>query len=117
MAPGDLLRIEHHLDGLLYVLELTGELDLATAATLPAALGPVARSRVERLLVDLRGVTLLDSTGVRALLHVRRWMYNRGGRVRFVCHHEPAGRVLAMMGLYDALDMGDDYARAVADLA
>ena len=40
----------------------------------------MARGGARVLLVDLRGVsTVLDSVGVRSLLHTRRWMFNRGG--------------------------------------
>jgi anti-sigma B factor antagonist len=117
VAPDDLLRIEHRAEGSLWVLELHGELDLATAALLPGALGAVRRSGATALIVDLRGVSLLDSTGVRALLHVRRWMANRDGRATFVCDPEGAGRTLTLMGLYDALGATGDYEAALASAA
>jgi len=114
VAPSDLLRIEHRADGDVMVLELRGELDIATAATLPEALGAVARRGALRLVVDLQAVTVLDSVGVRSLLHTRRWMFNRGGEARFVCQAGPAARTIELMGLRDALGVCADYASAVA---
>jgi anti-anti-sigma factor len=114
VAPGDLLRIEPRADGDVMVLELHGDLDIATAATLPEALGAVARSGARRLVVDLQAVTILDSVGVRSLVHTRRWMFNRGGEARFVCDGGPAARTIELMGLRDALGVCPDYASAVA---
>ena len=117
MAYADLLSIEQRADGEMLVLELRGELDIATAASLPQALGAVARTGARRLLVDLRGVTVLDSVGVRSLLHTRRWMFNRDGAARFVCDSGPAARTIELMGLCDALGVSPDYASAVAAFA
>jgi anti-sigma B factor antagonist len=47
-------------------LTLRGELDLATAARLEQALAQSG----EDVLLDLRGLTFMDSTGVRVLLEV-----------------------------------------------
>jgi anti-sigma B factor antagonist len=53
------------------VLSLAGELDLYTAPALREALqGAVARSP-ERLVVDLAGVTFIDSTALGALVEAR----------------------------------------------
>jgi anti-anti-sigma factor len=117
VTPGDLLRIEHRADGDVMVLELHGELDIATAATLPEALGTVARSGALRLVVDLQDVTILDSVGVRSLVHTRRWMFNHGGEARFVCDGGPAARTIDLMGLRDALGLAPDYPSAVAGFA
>jgi anti-sigma B factor antagonist len=110
VAIGD-LSIEQRTDGDVLVLELRGELDIATAATLPQTLARVAERRV---VVDLCGVTVLDSVGVRSLLHTRRWMVNHGGEARFVCDGGPAARTIELMGLRDALGVCPDYASAVA---
>ena len=112
MTIGD-LSIEQRTDadGRVLVLELRGELDIATAATLTRT---VARVALQRLVVDLQAVTVLDSTGVRSLLHTRRWMVNHGGEARFVCDGGPAGRTIELMGLRDALGVCPDYASAVA---
>jgi anti-anti-sigma factor len=112
VAIGD-LNIEQRTDGNVLVLELRGDLDLATAATLPQA---VARVATQRLVVDLRGVTVLDSTGVRSLLHTRRWMVNHGGEARFVCDGGAAARTIELMGLRNALGLCADVATAQAEL-
>jgi anti-sigma B factor antagonist len=61
-------------------LTLRGELDLGSAARLEQAL----READGAVLLDLRGLTFMDSTGVRVLLEAAE----RGGRLRILA---PAG--------------------------
>lgn len=51
------------------ILAVTGELDLDTAAELQARLDEVRASGFDQVLVDLREVTFLDSTGIALLLN------------------------------------------------
>jgi anti-sigma B factor antagonist len=57
-------------------VSLRGELDLATAPRLEHALAEAG----DRVLLDLRGLTFMDSTGVRVLLEAAE----RGGGLRIV---------------------------------
>jgi len=53
------------------VLRLTGEIDLQTAEEFATAL-ETAQLRHEHVVVDLRDVAFMDSTGLRALLQALR---------------------------------------------
>ena len=56
-------------EGALATLVLKGELDLAEAPRLGSAASRVIRDdSVERVVVDLRGLTFMDSTGLRTIL-------------------------------------------------
>jgi anti-sigma B factor antagonist len=76
-----------------------GELDLATAPLLDAELRRLRDEGTRRLVVDLRGLTFIDSSGVHLLL---RWA--RGDR-RFSLIPGPqrVQMVLAMTGVVDHL--------------
>jgi anti-anti-sigma factor len=50
------------------VLVLVGELDIASAPAVDRALEDLGPSISKRLVIDLAGVTFMDSTGLRALL-------------------------------------------------
>jgi anti-anti-sigma factor len=67
-----------------------GELDLATAGRLEAAL---ADPGGERFLVDLRGLTFMDSTGVRTLLQATEDAARAGSDLRFVIPPDGDARV------------------------
>ena len=114
MGATDLLHVERRDHDGTAVLQLDGELDLATAGLVPEAVAQLLRDGHSRIVVDLRQVHMIDSVGVRALLHIRRRMWRSDGAVAFVCAEEPTGRVLRVMGLYDALECTDDFEAALA---
>ncbi len=62
-----------------------GELDVATAPLLSAAVNSVCKlgtSEVREFLLDLQGVTFLDSIGLRATKHAEQAVTNWGWRVQ-----------------------------------
>src|SRR3954449_7246343 len=67
--------------GELWVLP-RGDLDLAAAPELREALGLALRSDADEVVVDLRGLDFLDSTGLKALVEAHAG--REGHRVRFV---------------------------------
>jgi anti-sigma B factor antagonist len=64
------------LDGAI-VVRLTGELDLYNAHLVRDALFAGAKRSPERLIVDLSGVTFIDSTGLGVLIEARTQLANR----------------------------------------
>jgi anti-anti-sigma factor len=70
-----------------------GELDLATAGRLEAALADPAAARVR---VDLRGLTFMDSTGVRTLLQATEDARAAGRDLRFRMPEDGEARVVLM---------------------
>ncbi|MDX6656995.1 MAG: anti-sigma factor antagonist [Solirubrobacteraceae bacterium] len=114
MDLADQLRIDRCDQDGVAVLRLSGELDIATAGRVPEAVAQLQRQDHSQVVIDLRQVSLIDSVGVTALLHVRRRMWRRDAVAAFVCAEEPVGRVLRVMGLYSALSCTDDFDEAVA---
>ena len=56
-----------------HVLMLFGELDMASARAVEAELTSIeAAARLARLVIDLRGVTFIDSSGLRLVLEATR---------------------------------------------
>ncbi len=69
-APGELV-VDVRRDAESIVVALTGELDLATAATFERHLREAESSRPTRLIVDLSALGFMDSTGLQTLLRAR----------------------------------------------
>src|SRR3954452_13730208 len=114
MADTDLLHVERRDQDGVPVLQLIGDLDISTAGPVAEAVVRMVREGHTQIVVDLREVELIDSVGGRALLHVRRRLWRNDGSAAFVCAEEPTGRVLRLMGLYDALGCTDDFDSALA---
>ena len=90
------------------LLSIQGELDLVTAPELEAALERAAPPRRGRLIVDLRGVSFMDSTGLVLLLRHERKAAAGGGRLIVVKGPPHVQRVFDLTGMSERLTMVDE---------
>lgn len=107
------------------LVEVSGEVDLHTAPRLRAALdeavgdatsgaGPGAATPA--VLVDLAGVSFIDSTGLGELMAAHKALDAAGGRLHLVVVTDRVARVLALTGLDEVLSVHPDRASGVAAL-
>lgn len=93
----------------LIVVRLDGELDIYTVAGFRSeldALDPAAA----RIVIDLSDVTLLDSSGLGALVSLLNQARAGSGQLGLVCPHRRLRRVFEITGLRRAFTFGDDLA-------
>ena len=83
------------------VVALRGELDLADAVAVAAALTAVA-AREPGIIVDLAALEFIDSSGVAALARGRRQARQAGGDLLLAAPQQTVMRVLAITRLTDA---------------
>ena len=81
------------------VLGVTGEVDVASAPLLRDTVLARLNRGDHDLVLDLRGVTFLDSTGVGSLLRIHHRAALVGAKVHFVADHAAVLRVLDLMQL------------------
>jgi anti-sigma B factor antagonist len=86
-----------------WVVTVTGELDLATAPQLEAVFEGVDATPSDRVLVDLAGVTFLDSSGIRALVRAKRRLDGVGAGLFLEALSDSARQVLDISGVLEAL--------------
>jgi anti-sigma B factor antagonist len=100
MATFDLA---HHTDAERgETLVVAGEIDLVTAHDLLAAgTAWVEAHAPQSARMDLGGVTFIDSTGISALLGIRRAAEAAGTSVELVASSAPVDRVLDLAGIAD----------------
>ena len=84
------------------VVQVSGELDVATADELKAALID-ALAENPRVLVDLEGLTFIDAAGMHAILEVARTMNGRGPLT--LIHAGRLRRLLEIVGLTDVASL------------
>ena len=88
----------------LLTLNLTGELDLASADALRDAVTEAVKSEeVDAILVDLEGLTFLDSTGIGTLVAGWRQAGDSGKHLRVDRAHGMAREVLRITGVWATL--------------
>jgi anti-sigma B factor antagonist len=98
----------------LMTLTVTGELDLASADALREAVTEAVKSdEVDAILVDLEGLTFLDSTGIGTLVAGWRQASDCGKQLRVDKAHGMAREVLRITGVWPTLT-GDGTAAGAA---
>jgi anti-anti-sigma factor len=96
------VRTEHHGDAAVVVP--TGELDLATAPALEEALGLAFGGGTARVVLDLRELEFIDSSGLRTLLTARRQAETAGAQFSLVAGHRGLERTLEIAGVHKVFD-------------
>jgi anti-sigma B factor antagonist len=96
------VRTEQH--GESAVVVPTGELDLATAPALEDALGRAFEGGSARVVLDLRELEFIDSSGLRTLLTARRRADESEAQFSLVAGHRGLERTLGIAGVHKVFD-------------
>jgi anti-anti-sigma factor len=76
-----------------------GELDMATAGQVHDAIAEVRERGFDRIVLDLRGVTFMDSTGVRLLVWARSASHEGTWSFSIIDGSEQVQHVLVLAGV------------------
>ena len=96
---GTLSISEHELEGGGLLVELAGELDLATAAGLRDVFAAAEDAGYERVIVDLSAVSAVDSTGLAVLVAVHKHLARSRGELIVVVENELVASQLRVTSL------------------
>ena len=99
--------VEEHTQGSASILAVTGELDLRTSPQLEECLERVWASGAELVILDLRQIEFMDSTGLRILLGAHQRAQQSGRRFALVRGADQVERVLTLTGVRDLLTVVD----------
>lgn len=89
-------------------LALRGELDISSAGRIEEELDSLQGGGPELLVLDLRQLEFMDSTGLRLIVRADEAARERGTRFVIVRGPEPVQRVFEIVGLDTRLDMADE---------
>jgi anti-anti-sigma factor len=90
-------------------LALTGELDLSSALVFDEELKRIEDEAPESTLVlDLRGLKFMDSTGLRLILNAHARAKRRERRLRIVPGSDAIRRIFRLTGMSERLDIVDE---------
>jgi anti-sigma B factor antagonist len=87
------------------VVAVAGEIDLATAPHLRERLDARLDAGASSLIVDLRGTTFLDSTGLGVLVNVLKRCREGGGQLHLVVVEPRILKLFAITGLHDSFSI------------
>ena len=117
--PADAFRIvEEHPDGETFVLAVHGDADLKIAAGLKDRLGAaIDDESVSTLVLDLSGVTFLDSMVLGVFLGCMKRLRARGGHFRVVMPHGDIRRIFEMTLLDRVFELDESREEALTATA
>ena len=108
------LTVQHPDDDTVQVA-VHGALDLARAYDFDDAMRRIERADAERIVIDLRGVEFLDTTGLARLLAVRRRCRRHGRRLILVRGSRAVQRIFAVAAIDHQCELVGDPAEAFAE--
>lgn len=108
-----LLELTTQTEGATVRVALTGELDIAGAARVEQELERIEREPPATLVLDLRELLFMDSTGLRVIVAADERAREQARRLVVVRGSETVQRIIEMTRLDERLEIVDDPAAAV----
>ena len=99
--------VEERDEGSAWILAASGELDLRTSPELEERLDRAWAAGAELVILDLRQIDFMDSTGLRVLLGSHQRAQETGRRFALVRGADQVERVLTLTGVHDLLTIVD----------
>jgi anti-sigma B factor antagonist len=103
MGAPDQLRIDSRHEADRIVLTLVGELDMANSPLLQSAIEAPELQETKTVVLDLQGLTFLDSTGLRIILSARELCWRRGQEFAVTPGSQQVQRLLSVTGVGEHL--------------
>jgi anti-sigma B factor antagonist len=91
----------------LHTIILAGELDIATAPELPTVVSAISDNEQRTIVIDLRQLTFIDSSGLQGLLNAHQDCRARGHELRVIPGPENVQRVFELTGVNEMLSFTD----------
>lgn len=101
------LAIHSVREGDVHTVSLSGELDLATADAVQQELERVEATDAEAIVIDLSGLTFMDSTGVRLIVSAHQRSRADTNRLTLLRGSAPVQRVMQLSGVDALLPFAD----------
>jgi anti-sigma B factor antagonist len=102
---GELLSVRSERRGDAYHVEPAGELDIATAELLEHELDNAQQSDAATIVLDLSGLSFIDSTGLRVVIDCNERCGGENGRLRVIAGAPAVERLLDIVGLRERLPL------------
>ena len=117
MADPDSFRVESVRNERHAVVLVAGDLDAATAPRLHAELAQLAADGIDRIVLDLRRMTFVDSFGLGVIVNAKKRLSRHGNSLCLVAGDEQRTlrRVLEITGLDKVLPVHPSVTDAVDD--
>ena len=100
-------RLEVRSQGQATIIAVSGELDLASSPALQEELDRVSALDTDLLIIDLRELDFMDSTGLSVLVRAHQRAEEQGRQLAMVKGAQQVQRLLSLTGVADRLTLVD----------
>jgi anti-sigma B factor antagonist len=100
-------RVDVRAEGRTAVVAVTGELDLASSPELEGKLDEVWSSDADQLVIDLRALEFMDSTGLSIIVGAHQRLAETGRKLSVVKGPPQVQRLLDLTGVSERLRLVD----------
>lgn len=109
------IDVEHARDAL--IVRLAGELDHHSAQTVKATLEEaIERGRAHHIVLSLRDLSFMDSSGLGVILGRYKQITNKGGKLIVCDVNQAVYRLFELSGLFKILQIEDNERNALESL-
>ena len=109
-----LLELSTEAEGTTVRLALTGELDISGAARVEQELERIEREAPATIVLDLRDLAFMDSTGLRVIVAADGRAREQSRRLVIVRGSDTVQRIIEMTRLHERLEIVEDLAAVEA---
>lgn len=109
-----LLELSTEAEGTTVRLALTGELDISGAARVEQELERIEREAPATIVLDLRDLAFMDSTGLRVIVAADSRAREQSRRLVIVRGSDTVQRIIEMTRLHERLEIVEDPAAVEA---
>jgi anti-sigma B factor antagonist len=103
------LTVDVREDGGRTIVSVTGEVDMATAPRLRAYVEGVVALQRGDVVLDVSGVSFMDSTGIGVVMHAARQLAGGGHALVLRAPRQPLRRLLDITGIARVLEVEDGW--------
>ncbi len=108
------LDISSHQEGDFLVIDVRGEVDLYSAASLKEALYKAIDGGIRRLVVNMDGLEFMDSSGLGILVGALKRLSGEEGELRLVCNRDNILKIFRITGLDKVFPIHESVEASVA---
>jgi anti-anti-sigma factor len=98
----NLLKIDLVTKDDIHILKLVGNLDIETTSKLSEVKDALVQNQNMKIILDLQGLTLIDSTGIGAIVGLFKRVRSKSGDVIIAQLHSQPREIFRLLGLTQA---------------
>ncbi|MBW3624920.1 MAG: STAS domain-containing protein [Armatimonadetes bacterium] len=112
----DALTVEKHREGEIGIITAKGDVDMGTLRPLRDAVREVAADGAVHIVLDMRQVDYMDSSGMSIIMTARKLTSEHNGEVYLIFPIGSAGRALELVKAHHLVEVADSPEEAVKAL-